>query len=372
MTDRLITVAIHTYDRAHALKALLEHEGVDVCLQNVNLDAPVVSSGVRVRIKESDLPLALRIIENQDIFTTSTLLHEKDAKILVPIDFSDYSKKACDIAFHLAYINKASIVLLHSYLDPTVSEQIQLSDNLNFDTEISNLDTRVIVEHEAQRQMSVFSDTILSKIKSGTIPPVRFSTEIEEGIPEEVIIEYAKEHNPLLIVMGTRGVGSKARDLIGSVTAEVLDTCRFPVFTVPESVEVRNAESIRKVVFFSNFDQEDILALDALFHLIPSQAMDVTLVKIPTKKHVSAQSSAESLNVLRAYCMAHYPIHKFSIDTLSLDTLDSDFNRITDNARIDLIAVPNKKKNIFARLFNPGIAHRLLFHSDIPMMVIPV
>ena len=44
---RLITVAIHTYDHAVALKALLEGEGVKAVLQNVNLSAPVVSSGVR-------------------------------------------------------------------------------------------------------------------------------------------------------------------------------------------------------------------------------------------------------------------------------------------------------------------------------------
>ena len=50
------------------LKHLLESEGVPVVLHNVNLSQPVVSSGVRVRIHESDLPLALRIIENTDIF----------------------------------------------------------------------------------------------------------------------------------------------------------------------------------------------------------------------------------------------------------------------------------------------------------------
>jgi hypothetical protein len=35
--DRLITVAIHTYDYAVALKTFLEGEGVKAVLQNVNL-----------------------------------------------------------------------------------------------------------------------------------------------------------------------------------------------------------------------------------------------------------------------------------------------------------------------------------------------
>ena len=66
--NRLITVAIHTYDKAVALRSLLESEGIKVTLQNVNLEQPTVSSGIRVRILESDLPLALRIIENHEIF----------------------------------------------------------------------------------------------------------------------------------------------------------------------------------------------------------------------------------------------------------------------------------------------------------------
>lgn len=69
--DRLITLAIHTYERALPVKSLLEREGIYVELNNVNLAAPVVSPGVRLRIKESDLPLALRIVENMDIFTAS-------------------------------------------------------------------------------------------------------------------------------------------------------------------------------------------------------------------------------------------------------------------------------------------------------------
>mgnify|MGYP002508214299 CR=1 FL=1 len=42
--DRLITVAIHTYEHALRLKHLLESEGVPVVLHNVNLSQPVVSN----------------------------------------------------------------------------------------------------------------------------------------------------------------------------------------------------------------------------------------------------------------------------------------------------------------------------------------
>ena len=117
--DRLITLAIHTYDHAVALKNLLESEGVESVLQNVNLEQPVVSSGIRVRIHESDLPQALRIIENTDIFLNPEYTAvDYNRIVLVPIDFSDHSMAACGIAFRLAARMKATIILLNSYLDP--------------------------------------------------------------------------------------------------------------------------------------------------------------------------------------------------------------------------------------------------------------
>ena len=114
--DRLITIAIHTYEKAHELKNILEGEGVKVTLQNVNLTTPVVSSGIRVRINESDLPLALRVIENIEIFAPSALKECRDgcAEILVPIDFSNSSRQACFMAFKIAAAHKARIRLLHT------------------------------------------------------------------------------------------------------------------------------------------------------------------------------------------------------------------------------------------------------------------
>ena len=40
--DRLITLAIHTYEKALPIKHLLESEGIDVELKNVNLTYPEI------------------------------------------------------------------------------------------------------------------------------------------------------------------------------------------------------------------------------------------------------------------------------------------------------------------------------------------
>ena len=99
MEDKLVTLAILTYAKAQILKNVLEAEGIEAYIHNVNLIQPVISSGVRVRIKESDLPHALQIIESstwlaEDIVKEqeeSNKERNKQKKVLIPVDFSDYS-----------------------------------------------------------------------------------------------------------------------------------------------------------------------------------------------------------------------------------------------------------------------------------------
>ncbi|MCM1138536.1 MAG: universal stress protein [Muribaculum sp.] len=376
-TSRLITIAIHTYDKAHQLKNILECEGVKVVLQNVNLSSPVVSSGVRVRIQESDLPLALRVIENIEIFAPSALKEcpDEGPVILVPVDFSDYSLKACKIAFQIAELHHATIELIHTYIDPAMTQgaALQLSDSLTFDEGFE----AVIYEKEektiqkiSEKRMQSFIASLKDKIKDGVIPPVKFTTKVTEGLPEEVIDDYALRFHPILIIMGTRGADVKNRELVGSVTAEVLDSCRTPVFTVPESTKFRRLEDLHKVVFFASNQQEDILALDALYRIFPSQSLDLTLVSLPGKKLIVKYDP--SLIQLITYCKKNYPAYTFRTASITLSNPIEDFKNIEDKTSIDMIVVPNKKKNLFARLFNPTFAHKLLFHSDIPMMSIPV
>ncbi|MCH5319234.1 MAG: universal stress protein [Paramuribaculum sp.] len=371
MEDRLITVAIHTYDRAVELKSYLENEGIEVVLQNINLTTPIISSGVRVRIHESDLPKALRLIENVEIFTihSSPSPSSPNSKIiLVPVDFSEISLKACKVAFSIANSRKTEVMLLHSFVDPSMTASIQLSDNLDFDIEESEmLET---IAKDAEKRMIELSEDLRDKIKNGELPPVKFSRKIIEGLPEEAINEFSKEISPYLIVMGTRGKDKKERELIGSVTAEVLDTCRSPILTIAENSSLESLKHIKSIVMFCTLDQRDLIALDCLSKLYLDNCERVTLVVISPKK--PNQLNDNATQALFDYCRQHYPALHFELKIFSMKNLVSEFNSLIENQEVNLIVVPNKKKNAFARLFNPGIAHRLLFSTDTPMIVLPV
>lgn len=372
---RLITVAIHTYEKAVALQSLLESEGIKVTLQNVNLNQPAVSPGVRVRILESDLPLALRIIENHEIFVPA--VHKTDSNennyILVPVDFSDDSLKIVAIAASIAKIHKASLTLLHSFIDPYVGgDGIQLTDVLTYD--IIDSEDRRRIATDAKVLMDEFAERVRERMKKGEIDAVKFRTEVIEGVPEDVIASYAKSHPPILTVMSTRDADQKERELIGSVSAEVLDSARFPVMTVPRSVKSVSCVDVRQILFFCNADQDDILAMDTLLRLFPASKATVTLVGLPSRRRWITKTKPQSaLDALTHYFRQNYP--KFSFESLSTDTnhIIEDIKRLDEAHHFSHIVVPNKKRlNVISRLFHPSLTHQLIFKADIPMLVIPV
>lgn len=378
LSDRLITVAIHTYDRAHRLKAILEGEGIMVSLQNVNLTNPSISAGVRVRIKECDLPQALRVIENIEILAPSATCspHEHaQGSILVPVDFSENSLKATIVAFRLASSLGAGIHMLHTYIDPTFSGQsvMQLSDSLTFDQTIDPIDDAEIdksLASIARESMKKFEEQIRDKIKAGVIPGVKFSSEIAEGLPEEIIDDYVSFHKNILTVMGTQGANSNNREILGSVTAEVLDSCRTMVLTVPSNTPWASKGMPAHAVYFTTASQEDIIALDTLYRLFPDVALKITLVALPASRF--SKPRPDSLEPLLKYCRSNYPAFSFKASPLSLSNPVEEFSELTSTSPVDMIVIPSRRKNIFSRLFNPSLAHRLLFHSDIPLMSIPV
>jgi nucleotide-binding universal stress UspA family protein len=61
---------------------------------------------------------------------------------------------------------------------------------------------------------------------------VEVETVIEDGMPAEIITRIAADHNAVLIVVGSRGLG-RATHLLGSTSEAVLARATIPVLIVP-------------------------------------------------------------------------------------------------------------------------------------------
>ncbi|MCL1943653.1 MAG: universal stress protein [Candidatus Azobacteroides sp.] len=371
MEDKLVTLAIYTFEKAQILKTILENEGIEVYIHNVNLIQPVISAGVRVRIKESDLPKALSIIESTHWLGAETDIEKKAEEkkiILIPVDFSDYSMKACCIGFSYASAIRAEVILLHTFFTPLYATSMPFGDTVS-PFQFEDEDLFVYVSNKAKGDMDEFVSTIEKKMNDGELSQAKFSYYLEEGIPEEEIIRYSKEYNPILIVMGTRGKDQKDLDLIGSVTAEVIESSRVPVFAVPEHASFAKIEEIKHIAFVTTFDQKDLVVFDALMKVVRRFGFKVTFVHVEAKEDVWNEVK---LAGIREYFKKQYPALKAEYHIIDSDDTLNGLDDFIKSEQVDILALSNHKRNIFARLFNPSIARKMLFHSDTPLLVLKV
>ncbi|MEG1573787.1 MAG: universal stress protein [Bacteroidales bacterium] len=369
--EKLITVAIYTYEKAQIIKGLLESEGIQVAIQNVNLIQPVISSGVRVRIRETDLPHALTILEEHNTLFEQkdvTSLRKSRAKqhIVIPIDFSDYSYKACAVGFDIANKIGAKIIVLHTYIVPYLPDAIPITDTFIGQEEIGEFKK---IRESATKQMDDFAQKLKTDIAINALANVQFECIVKEGIPEDEIRLFCRHRPPSLIVMGTRGKGRKETELIGSVTAEVIDSARIPVLAIPENTHINSYSQVSKVAFITNFDQRELITIDTFMRLFGGFNFKIIFIHfVSTKQDVMGEIK---MNSLEKYFNKHYPEKECTCKILETKDILTGVNDFIAEEKIDLLSMTTQRRTIFARLFNPGIAHRMIFHSDTPILVLP-
>jgi len=133
-------------------------------------------------------------------------------RILVPVDFSEHSKRAIEVAFSLLAGDGAMHVvhIVDTPIYPTfypgpVAPPVQIDSNL----------TREVREH-------------LDEWLSGR----EAELSLRDGDPFHGILDACGEIEPQLIVMGTRGLTGLSHLLLGSVTEKVVRRAPVPVLTV--------------------------------------------------------------------------------------------------------------------------------------------
>lgn len=242
MNDKLVTLAIRTYQRAQMIKAVLTNNGIPTEIHNLNLEHPEMAVGVRVRIKESDLPQALKIVESVEKEWEDEVPKKEVKTIVIPIDFADMVEKTIDYGFAFAKRINADIEFLYAYYIPafTITSNNDISTYSITDNELLR---RIITTATADADN--LKNRINKRIDTGELPKVRFDFVMKQGVPDEIIPEYCKKTKPYLIIMGTNG-RRPSNELIGSVAAEVIETTNSPVLAIPAHIQ---SDGIHRIGF---------------------------------------------------------------------------------------------------------------------------
>lgn len=359
MNDKLVTLAIRTYQRAQMIKAVLTNNGIPTEIHNLNLENPEMAVGVRVRIKESDLPQALKIVESVEKEWEKETPKKEVKTIVIPIDFADMVEKTIDYGFLFAKKLNAVIEFLYVYYIPafTITSNNDISTYSLTDNELLR---RIITSAKADTEN--LKNRINKRIETGELPKVRFDFIMKQGVPDEIIPDYCKKKKPHLIIMGTSGRRPN-NELIGSVTAEVIETTESPVLAIPALMQ---SNSFKRIGFLTNFDQKDLIAIDKTIELFKDEAPELFFIHSSDK--IEAWDEV-MISGIKAYFSNHYPELKTNYSLIAAHNAPEQIENYLQLNNIDLLAFNTRKRRLFSRLFNPGLAYKMVLQSNTMLFV---
>jgi nucleotide-binding universal stress UspA family protein len=144
-------------------------------------------------------------------------------KILVPVDGSDESRKALELAKGIASGCQTADITLLYVMNPIVLAAAAAPGEEKFISAVPEI--MVFRQQEADMVLGE-----MTKLLADT--PVKVEQKAVEGHPARTILETAKEGQFDLIVMGSRGMSRLAGFLLGSVSDAVVHHAHCPVMVV--------------------------------------------------------------------------------------------------------------------------------------------
>ena len=146
-------------------------------------------------------------------------------KILMPLDFSEYTDEIVNVAVQLAKKFGSTLHLLH------------VIPNMDYFTPYESFlsaESLVKIQRDIEKEVEKDMDAIAKKIAD--VPTKKV---IHTGVAFVEIVDYVRTEKIDLVVMGTHGRGGLEHILLGSVAEKVVRRTPCPVLTIrPASKKV--------------------------------------------------------------------------------------------------------------------------------------
>lgn len=290
----------------------------------------------------------------------------KIERILVPVDFSDYSLNACFFALHLSASQNAEIRLFHAFFNPMV-DAMTFPDAFTYQSNMAEVFHEL--EQNASREIKQFSKKIKRYAKLKKLDNIKIKTEVAPGQPGDAIENAIKSFKPGIIIIGTRGHGKRSVEVLGSVATRVIDGGGTPVLLVTRNALLNENEQI-KVLYATNFDESDYNAIKSLINTLSGYSIKLECVHFSSGSDSKEDShTSDKMSEIKNYFINNFKNIPMECHIIKNDNILEGLNNFVEVHDIDLISLTHKKRNLFYRLLNPSLAKKLLFKTNRPVFV---
>lgn len=273
-------------------------------------------------------------------------------RFLIPVNFAAYTVNALNYCISLSERFKSEITLLYCYTH-------MLSENGDEEMEepiITSMD-------QAKKMLKNLKKNAIGK--TGTNENILVKTCMQEGYPEDVIPSFCKEYSPDLIIMGTKSKGETIKELLGSVTLDVINNVSFPVLAVPTGYDL-NLNKLNNILFVTDFEKCEYTSLHKLVRL--TMSFNTVIHNVQYCPGGKEKADVELLDDYKGYCKTTYRNQNMMCWYIYGNDIISAVKDYMSKNNINLLAITRKKRNLISKMMHPSITKKILFNTDIPML----
>jgi nucleotide-binding universal stress UspA family protein len=271
--------------------------------------------------------------------------------ILAPIDFSSVSMNAARYAAHFAREIHADLKLLHIVQMPVIYGEVPMP--------IGNYEHIV---DEAHEQMQALVRNMNHEFEEA----IFIHYEVRAGSPVYEIAEVAEKEHPLVLVLGTRGLGNLERFLLGSVTLSLIKESPVPVLVVPEFC---GYEKIRKLGFASDLINVVENTPDKLIRKM-TELLDAELFIIHNDPNYHEYEPVYMEEEMLLDTMFAQQKHSFHF--LHAEITEASIVAFAKENNLDWLMILPRRHGFFDELFGHQHTRQFVLHAELPVLVLPV
>jgi len=268
-------------------------------------------------------------------------------KILVATDFSDASINAFLYAVNLARATGAAVHLYHVYHS------------------VQPIPESYLVYTTPDLWPSI-KEKLETMVKgTGLAGSLNISISADHGRASDLILKEAAAVKADLIICGTKHTSPDLKKIFGSTATALSHKTNIPLLVVPIKVSYK---TIRHIALACDSDpdtsRETVWLLKDICQRFAASLSIVLVSPDPvTAKYETLFQSMPVIDALKPY-RAGMEFSKGTNITHSL-------LKFSNEKQIDLLVVISHKHSIFDRLIVESVTRQLVFHTDLPLLILP-
>jgi nucleotide-binding universal stress UspA family protein len=259
--------------------------------------------------------------------------------ILIPTDFSDFSKHAINYVHNQFDLSKVNVKLIHTIREPHSTSGVLI-----------RLDQ--LMMKDAEKEMT----KLVGRIEE--VYGVKTEYFIKYGHLKDWVYQHADFYKTDLIVMGTKGESNVSAKIMGSVTESLIRSSEVPVLAVPEQKESKPVHQFVLATDKRELDHQDFIEtfIDSLKLVNPS-------INILTVVRKNRQEGIPKSIPLRGF--------QFGVKTIENESVVQGINSFLENNDVDILGLYHSHNSRLDYLFNRSVTRTICSKCKVPLLVIP-